>query len=292
MHDPLRDSDRHDPLDALRDAWARVDAPEVPGGDRLADEDATTRGAVGWARGAWASVPIPALDEDAAATDATTKATVEWTRGAWATVPVPETPALETATSGEGKVLAGRFGQVGVWRAAAAAFLVSLTSWITLSLVDEGGERPLDVPNPTLVSRVALSPIAPFVFEDGLTERVAAPSLDAEDLSVRPDPLVALMGSDACVCAPQTPLGAPAGLVPAVHRNMLLDSVIQANRKGSWSDAAKRAQLVLEGEGAVPEVRLAALCQLALSFQALGQHDQSTAYLDRLEAELSDLRAR
>ena len=249
-HEPTPD---RDPLETLRDAWARVDAPEVPGGGRLAEEDSTTQAAVGWTRGAWASMPIP-----------------------------------EAAP-----VLAGRGGNVlplrlGVWHAAAAALLVSLTSWIVLAAIGDGVAHPLDLPNePFVFSNVALAPIAPLIF-DSAPDRPEP----ARALEIKTDPLVTLMGSDACVCSPLTSFSGPAGLVPAVHRDALLESVIQANRSGSWSDAAARAQLVLEGAGAAPEIRLAALCQLALSFQALGQHDESTACLSRLEAEISDLRAR
>jgi len=243
---------QRDPLDLFRDAWGRVDTPEVPGGGRLAEEDMATQNAV------------------------------EWTRGAWASVPVPESSL--TLARRRGRVLTGRFG---VWHAAAAALLVSLSSWIVLTVVNDSRPRSLDLPSePSVYSNVAMGPIAPLIFEGGFAEPAPA------RLEIKTDPLVTLMGSDACVCGPQSPFGAPASLVPAIHRDALLQSVIRANRSGSWSDAAKRAQLVLEGAGAAPEVRLAALCQLAFSFQALGQHDKSTAYLSRLEAELTDLRSR
>jgi hypothetical protein len=47
-----------DPIDALRDAWDRLEAPEASGA--LEDCDAETRATVAWMRDAWRSIESPA----------------------------------------------------------------------------------------------------------------------------------------------------------------------------------------------------------------------------------------
>lgn len=230
-----------DPLDVLRAAWDRVDAPDLPGGDRLADEDPLTRAAVGWTRHAWAAVPVP-------------------------------TPA--GLPRRRGRVLRLSFASV----AAAAVLLITTAGLWTIE--EPSAPGPSD-PTPSTVAHA------------GVADRSAATVPAARTTPPTPDPLVVLLGSEDCVCTPVEPFGNPLPVLPVVaQRSELLESALRAHRSGSWSDAAAKAQLVLDREEVSPEDRLRALCQLALSFQALGQRDQSTAYLSRLEAEISDLRGK